>query len=231
MIKQIQWRALKVRARGCARGNRAHTQPMLLKRWKYISLKIKKNIEISTKTQIRNIQLGVSAVSARATARAHFWCTSLHLSDHLDDFWRLDCECILKSHKNMQIWKQTKKIKILTFFKNFNFLKIFQHFQNFYEFFEFFANFNQFYFFVFLSYNNDQVVKNHLLDQTNSMARIKSARARLRARYATKHVPHKMLNLPIFSALAGCERGFRARALLVRVIEFSWSWRWFLTIW
>ena len=26
------------------------------------------------------------------------------------------------------------------------------------------------------------------------MARIKSARARLRVRYATKHVPHKMLN-------------------------------------
>ena len=50
-------------------------------------------------------------------------------------------------------------------------------FQIFYEFFEFFANFSQFYFFVFLSYNNDQVVKNHLLDQTNSMARIKSARA------------------------------------------------------
>ena len=56
------------------------------------------------------------------------------------------------------------------------------------------------------------------------MARIKGARARLRARYATKHVPHKMLNLPIFSALAGCERGFRARnrarALLVRATEF-----------
>ena len=77
---------------------------------------------------------------------------------------------------------------------------------------------------MFLSYNNDQVVKNHLLDQTSSMARIKSARARLRARYATKHVPHKMLNLPIFSALDGCERGFRARnrarALLVRATEF-----------
>ena len=78
--------------------------------------------------------------------------------------------------------------------------------------------------FDYLVYNNDQVVKNHLLDQTHSMVRIKSARTRLRDRYATKHVPHKMLNLPIFSTLDGCERGFRARnrvcALLVRAIEF-----------
>ena len=69
---------------------------------------------------------------------------------------------------------------------------------------------------MFLIYNNDQVVKNDLLDQANSMARIKSARARLGARYATKHVPHKMLNLPIFSTLDGCEHGFRARTFSAR---------------
>ena len=70
-------------------------------------------------------------------------------------------------------------------------------------------------FFVFLSYNNDQAVKNHPLDQTNSMARIKSARALLDKTRSSQNV--KFAN---FSALAGCERGFRARALLVRATEF-----------
>ena len=47
---------------------------------------------------------------------------------------------------------------------------------------DFFRNFRHTYFSGFSRYNSDQVVKKHLLDQENWLARTRSARARLRAR-------------------------------------------------
>ena len=45
----------------------------------------------------------------------------------------------------------------------------------------------------FLSYNIDQVVKKHLLDRENTLARILGARAHLRARCAPKQLSQKMV--------------------------------------
>ena len=47
---------------------------------------------------------------------------------------------------------------------------------------DFFRNFRHTYFSGFSRYNSDQVIKKHLLDQENGLARTRRARARLRAR-------------------------------------------------
>ena len=68
---------------------------------------------------------------------------------------------------------------------------------------------------MFFSYDNDQVVKNHLLDQTNSMARIKSARALRDKTRSSQNV--KFANF--FQHWLGVS-AVSARALLVRATEF-----------
>ena len=87
-----------------------------------------------------------------------------------------------------------------------------------------FSNFKRHYFLSFWCYNSDQVVKNHLRDQENRLARIRRPRARLRARCTPTYVKRNMMNFPLFSSMAGRRRGFRARnrarAFLVRANRF-----------
>ena len=100
---------------------------------------------------------------------------------------------------------------------------------------DFFRNFRHTYFSGFSRYNSDQVVKKHLLDQENWLARTRSARARLRAR---KPRPRPVVLeksrkfFKLWVTYFGAQRARnRARAPLVHANRFSWSWRWFLTTW
>ena len=96
-------------------------------------------------------------------------------------------------------------------------------------------NFKYTYFSGFSRYNSDQVIKKHLLDQENWLARTRRARARLRARKPRSRpvILEKSRKLfKLWVTYFGAQRARnRARAHLVHANRLSWSWRWFLTTW
>ena len=100
---------------------------------------------------------------------------------------------------------------------------------------DFFRNFRHTYFNGFSRYNSDQVIKKHLLDQENWLARTRRARARLRARKPRSRpvILEKSRKLfKLWVTYFGAQRARnRARAHLVHANRLSWSWRWFLTTW
>ena len=85
--------------------------------------------------------------------------------------------------------------------------------------------FNNFYFREFLSYDNDQAVKNHLKHQDNPFPTSKSVCAHLRAPRTPYEGSCNMGKFPLFQNFCGRMRGFRARnrarAQMVRANEFS----------
>ena len=110
LIHWIQNFYFQERARTSARGARSLNQP---KKWK---MDFWKNT------------IFCLARNARASARAHIWCTPMHSPDPGDTFWLPDCYSSLKIGENRIGWNLVKNRIFVE--KSWFFLKIFEIFEN-----------------------------------------------------------------------------------------------------